>query len=134
MWTIENVFEFHELNKGGRAGWDNKCKDCISEPVTPRQSALVHLAGWNKIRKHKSTKLPVGKICKQCGNKKCVTDFYENRSLLDGRANKCKDCVSEYAKQKRKAEKEWLHAQKMRRIRQAIPEASTVPVPRFVMH
>ena len=99
-----------------------------------RQRSMWELAGWDKRREHRSTKLPVGKICKQCGKQKCVTHFYENHSSLDGRANKCKDCVSEYAKQKRKAEKEWLHAQKMRRIRQAIPEASTVPVPRFVVH
>lgn len=35
------------------------------------------------------------KVCKRCGLKKNITEFYLHKQMADGRLNFCKDCVKE---------------------------------------
>jgi len=37
----------------------------------------------------------VYKICKKCGIRKHITEFYIHKGMADGRLNFCKDCVRE---------------------------------------
>lgn len=52
------------------------------------------------------------KECKQCGEVKCLDEFYKNNCMADGHLNKCKVCFSLYKKEYWKENKEKLQEYK----------------------
>lgn len=44
------------------------------------------------------------KVCRLCGKRKPIDDFYTHGNMADGHLSKCKDCTKAYVKQLRDAD------------------------------
>ena len=49
------------------------------------------------------------KVCKICGQKLPLIDFYEDKTMRDGHVNQCKECI-----QKRARERRWANIERVR--------------------
>lgn len=59
------------------------------------------------------------KVCKMCGLELPVTDFYEDKTMREGRVNQCKYCIQKQARERR-----WTN---LERIKQKDAERANQP-------
>lgn len=48
------------------------------------------------------------KQCKKCGKTKLLTEFYKDKSMLDGLLNQCRECVNARCKKRRIENKDYV--------------------------
>jgi hypothetical protein len=82
----KNLSEFSK-NKRKTDGFDPWCKTCASESCKK----------WRLKTKHDG-RIVDEKYCYNCKNIKPASEFYKDKAIIDGLANRCKDCHKEYVK------------------------------------
>ena len=74
--TIKNITEFNK-RKGGRDGYQSRCKNCIDNRKNEYFDALK-----DEINQHEKVYYDINKnkTCNKCYQIKCVTEFYKDKS------------------------------------------------------
>lgn len=95
----ESMFNKNRVSKDGLQSW---CKDCKAEyAISHRQKKQLNIFDFKSIPVPVNERFFETKVCKKCGQELPISFFWKNAKSKDGLQNWCKNCQTEYEKQRK---------------------------------